>query len=278
MKFALCNETFDLWFSEQQFSFEKVFEYVHKLGYDGIEIAPYTIAPNVLEISAKKRLNIRQLSDSFGLEITGLHWLLAKTDGYYLTSPDPIVRQKTADYFLNLIRLCADLGGKVMVLGSPKQRNLLQGVSLEDAYNYATDVLQQLIPMLQKTGVKIAIEPLSPKETDFLTTASETVQLIEQIGAPEQIALHLDCKAMSSETLSIPELIRRNRKELIYFHANDPNLQGPGFGDLKFEPIAEALREIDYDGWISVEVFDYTPGIERLAKDSLTYLHRIFGQ
>ncbi len=275
MKLAICNETFESWTTEKGFPFERVFDFVKEIGYTGVEIAPFTLAEDVRQINAAKRDEVRRQAERTGLEITGLHWLLAKTNGYYLTSPDAAVRRTTADYFNELVRLCADLGGKFMVLGSPKQRNLLPGVSRDQAFSYAAEVLSGVLPMLEKCNVRIAVEPLSTKETDFLTTAAETVELIERIGAPEHVALHLDCKAMSSESLSIPELIRRNREHLIYFHLNDPNLRGPGFGDLKFEPIVESLHEIGYDGWASVEVFDYAPGPERLARESFEYMNDI---
>jgi len=271
MKFAICNELFEGWNTEQGFDFPRVFEFVKKSGYEGIEIAPFTIEKDAFHISAAQRTVIRRTAEQNGLEITGLHWLLAKTEGYYLTSPDPVMRQKTADYFLELIRLCADLGGHFMVLGSPLQRNILPEVSQDQALDYAADVLQKAVPMLEKCGVQIALEPLSSKETNFLTTAAETVRLIEKIGAPRRIALHLDCKAMCSEKISIPELIRANKEHMIYFHLNDPNLQGPGFGALDFVPIMKALLEIGYNGWASVEPFDYSPGIDVLTEKSLAY-------
>jgi len=274
MKFALCNEMFEAWNTEQGFDFPRVFEYVKKTGYEGIEIAPFTIAKDAFHIPATRRVEIRRLAEKNDLEITGLHWLLAKTEGYYLTSPDPVMRQRTADYFLELIRLCADLGGHFMVLGSPLQRNILPDVTHNQAFDYAADVLQKAVPMLERCGVQIALEPLSPKETNFLTTAAETVRLIEKIGAPQQIALHLDCKAMCSEEISIPDLIRANREHMIYFHLNDPNLQGPGFGDLDLVPIMKALLEVNYQGWASVEPFDYSPGIEVLAEKSLANTKR----
>ena len=271
MKFALCNEMFEAWNTERGFDFPRVFEYVKKCGYQGIEIAPFTIAKDAFQVSAVRREEIRRLAEECGLEITGLHWLLAKTEGYSLTSPDPAIRQKTADYFLELILLCADLGGHFMVLGSPLQRNLLPEITQDQAFDYAADVLQRVVPILETCDVQIAVEPLSPKETNFLTTAAECVRLIEKIGAPDRVALHLDCKAMCSEEQSIPELIRANKEHMIYFHLNDPNLQGPGFGELDFVPIMKALLEVGYQGWASVEPFDYTPGIETLAERSLAY-------
>jgi sugar phosphate isomerase/epimerase len=79
---------------------------------------------------------------------------------------------------------------------------------------------------------------------------------------------------MSSESAPIPQLIRRHIRHLEHFHANDPNKQGPGFGELDFVPILAALCEVDYRGWVSVEVFDYSPGVERLARDSIANLRR----
>ena len=272
MKFALCNEMFETWNTDQGFDFPRVFEYIKKCGYAGVEIAPFTIEKDAFLIPATRRVEIRHLAEKNDLTITGLHWLLARTEGYYLTSPDPVVRQKTADYFLELIRLCADLGGHFMVLGSPMQRNILPGVTQDQAFDYAAEVLQKVVPMLEQCDVQIALEPLTPKETNFLTTAAEGVRLIEKIGVSSRVALHLDCKAMNSETIPIPELIRGNRDHMIYFHMNDPNLQGPGFGNLDFIPIMDALLEVGYEGWTSVEPFDYTPGVEVLAEKSFTYM------
>ena len=272
MKFAICNELFEAWNTDEGFDFCRVFGYVKQCGYAGIEVAPFTLEKDAFHIPAARRVEIRRLAEQNDLEITGLHWLLAKTEGYYLTSPDPVLRQKTTDYFLELIRLCADLGGRFMVLGSPLQRNILPDVTSDQAFGYAAEVLLKVVPMLEKCDVQIALEPLTPKETNFLTTAAECVRLIEMIGAPGRIALHLDCKAMCSEKCSIPELIRAHREHLIYFHLNDPNLQGPGFGDLDFVPIVEALYEIGYEGWASVEPFDYSPGIEVLTEKSIAYM------
>ena len=271
MKFALCNEMFETWNTEKGFDFPRVFEYIKKCGYAGVEVAPFTIEKDAFHISAARRVEIRRIAEQNELEITGLHWLLAKTEGYYLTSPDPVVRQKTADYFLEMIRLCADLGGHFMVLGSPMQRSLLPGVTQEQAFDYAAEVLQKVVPMLEECNVQIALEPLTPKETNFMTTAAEGVRLIKKIGVPSRIALHLDCKAMCSEAIAIPELIRANKEHMIYFHMNDPNLQGPGFGKLDYVPIMDALLDVGFTGWVSVEPFDYSPGVEVLAEKSLSY-------
>ena len=266
MKFAICNETFQDW------PFEKAFNFAAECGYTGVEIAPFTMNVDARKITAAERTAVCRQADAEGLEIIGLHWLLAKTTGgYHLTSPDPAVRRKTAEYVQELARLCRDLGGSQIVFGSPQQRNILPGVSPAEAFGYAVEVVRECLPTLEATGVTLCMEPLAPAEGNFLNTAAEAVRLIEQVGH-SHCRLILDCKAMSSESVSIPELIAQHSQLLEHFHANDPNKQGPGFGELDFVPIFEALGKADYRGWVSVEVFDYTPGCEKIARESLDYM------
>jgi sugar phosphate isomerase/epimerase len=261
-RYAICNETFQHW------PFDRAFAFARECGYTGIEIAPFTLATYATDVSAQRRADVRRQAETAGLTVIGLHWLLARTEGFYLTSPAAAVRQKTAGYLAELARLCRDLGGSIMVLGSPKQRNLLPGVTKPQAMEYAADVITAALPKLTECGVTMAIEPLGPTEGDFLLTADEGRELIELVDSPN-VRLHLDCKALASESKSIPEIIRSNRDILAHFHANDPNLQGPGMGSLDVLPIFRALKEIDYRGWVSVEVFDYSPGIDRLVKESM---------
>lgn len=271
MRYAICNETFQDW------PFDRAFAFARQCGYTGLEIAPFTLAQYATDVSAAKRAEVRRQAASAGLEIIGLHWLLAKTEGFYLTTPDESVRRRTADYVKDLARLCRDLGGSLMVLGSPQQRNLLPGVTKPQAMGYAAEVLTSALPVLEECDVTIAVEPLGPSEGDFLLTAAEGRELIGMVGSPH-VQLHLDCKAMSSEPEPIPDILRANRDLMVHFHANDPNRQGPGFGELDFVPIMKALDEIGYDRWVSVEVFDYSPGIERLARESIENLRRAVEQ
>jgi sugar phosphate isomerase/epimerase len=272
MKFAICNETFFDW------PFDKAFHFAAECGYTGVEIAPFTLELDARQISAARRAEVCRQADAEGLEVVGLHWLLAKTTGgYHLTSPDAAVRRRTAEYVQDLARLCRDLGGATIVFGSPQQRNVLPGVTPEQAFGYAVEVVQESLKVLEDTGVTLCIEPLAPSEGNFLNTAADAARLIEQVGHPN-CRLILDCKAMSSEAVPIAELVHRHSSILEHFHANDPNKQGPGFGDLDFVPIFEALGQIDYRGWVSVEVFDYSPGVERLASESIENMQGALAQ
>ncbi len=267
MKFAICNETFQDW------PIEKGLEFARDSGYTGIEFAPFTIDKDVRNISSSQRRDIAKHVERADLETVGLHWLLAFTEGFHLTSPDSGVRQATGQYLAELARLCRDLGGQTLVLGSPQQRNLLDGMTHDRAMEFAADVLQQVVETLHDCEVVLAIEPLGPEEGDFLLTAEQGCRLIEMVGDPS-VQLHLDVKAMASEETPIPDIIREHAGQLRHFHANDANRKGPGMGDVDFIPILSALKEVRYDGWVSVEVFDYSPGPEVLARASIGYLQK----
>lgn len=269
MKFALCQELFGDW------DWERQCRLMSEIGYTGIEVAPFTLAPRITDVSAEQRATLRKTAEDFGLQIIGLHWLLAKTEGLHLTAADAAVRQSTADYLIALGEACADLGGNLMVFGSPQQRNRPPGVSPEEACAAAADVFRRALPPLADRNVRICMEPLTPKETDFINTCAEAVQLIEMVDQPN-FCLHQDVKAMlGAESEPLPVLIRRYADRLGHFHVNDTNLLGPGMGETDFRPIFRALRDIDYAGWVSVEVFDYSPGPERIARESFEYMQRL---
>lgn len=265
MRFAICNEQFEGW------DFDRVCRYVKSVGYEGLELAPFTLAPTITELPTDRRAELRQQAADAGVEIVGLHWLLAGTEGLHVTSPDQEVRTRTAAYLVALAEATRDLGGTLMVFGSPKQRSLLDDVSWEQAFDHAAEVFRAAMPGVAAQGVRICMEPLDPGDTNFINTCAEGMRLVEAVAHPGFV-LHLDVKAMSSESTPVPALIERYASRTGHFHANDPNRRGPGFGSVDFVPIFAALRRAGYDGWVSVEVFDYSPDPETIATRSLSYM------
>jgi sugar phosphate isomerase/epimerase len=265
MRYAICNETFEGW------DHARVCRFVAELGYTSLEIAPFTLAPRITDVTRDQRHVLRRQAEENGLTILGLHWLLARTEGLHLTSSDAAVRRSTADYLVELARCCRDLGGDILVFGSPAQRRVPAGHTREEAADFAVETFRQALPAIADCGVKLCLEPLTPQETDFITSCAEGAELLDRVNHPNFI-LHLDVKAMSSETTPVPELIHRHASRTGHFHANDPNKRGPGFGQVDFVPIFQALRDSGYRGWVSVEVFDYTPDPETIARESIRYM------
>ena len=269
MKFAICNEIFQGW------KLEDTFAYAAKTGYDAVEIAPFTIAKSVTDVSANERQGIRDTAGAAGIAISGIHWVLAQTEGLHLTHPDAAIREKTSRYLCDLVDFCSDLGGRIMVFGSPKQRNILDGVTPRDAWSWAASAFRAPVMRAEGRAVTICLEPLSSAETNFINTAAEAIQFVQQFDSPH-FKILLDVKAICAEPKPIPQIIRDSWPHFAYFHANDKNLKGPGFGNVDFKPIAAALKEVGYDGCVSVEVFNFDEGPEAIATGSLDYLRRVF--
>ncbi|HPY30872.1 MAG TPA: sugar phosphate isomerase/epimerase family protein [Verrucomicrobiota bacterium] len=271
MKFAVCNEIFQGW------NIEDIFIRAAQLGYAGVEIAPFTLVNAVGDLSAAQRQHLRDAAARAGVAIVGLHWLLVKPEGLYLNHPEPALRARTANYFVELVDCCADLGGTILVVGSPKQRNVLPGVTRAQAWAWAAATFRDAVKRAEDRDVTLCLEPLAPEETNFINTAAEAVEFTQAFNSP-RFKIILDVKAMHAEAQPIPQIIRAAWPHFAHFHANDRNRKGPGFGDVDFSPIAAALRAVGYKGFVSVEVFEFEEGAETIAAQSLACLRRAFGE
>jgi D-psicose/D-tagatose/L-ribulose 3-epimerase len=268
MRIALCNEVLG------GMPLQRQCEYAAALGYDGLEIAPFTLSNSPEKISTADAAKIRSTVEASGLVVTGLHWLLVKPDGLSLTDPDAAVRARTLAVMMHLIGLCAELGGAVLVHGSPKQRRIAPGETHGVALARLQDALAQVALAAARVGVIYCIEPLSRQETALINTIAEAVELVRAIDHPN-LRTMIDCSAAGlTETDSIPALIARWLPTGLIAHVqvNDPNRRGPGQGELKFAPILAALKRHNYAGTIAVEPFDYWPDGPGVAAFSAGYL------
>lgn len=270
-EFAICNETFGDW------PWERVCRFVAETGYDGIELAPFQFAASVEELSKEDRRQIGQTAEDAGLDVVGLHWLLVSPPGMHINGPDPEVRRRTADYLRSLVHFCGDVGGRVMIFGSPKQRWVREDTPRETAWEWTAEAFRSVMPDATNRGVTLCMEPLPPPEANFIQTTTEAAAMVRAVDHPN-FRLMLDVKSMCSEGRPLPEIIHEFCPLVEHVHANDANRRGPGFGDTDFRPIAAALRECGYQGYVSVEVFDYSPDPETIARGSLRALREAFGE
>lgn len=269
MKFSICNDTY------ADRDCLAAAEHAASAGYHGMELAPSTIWKNPIETSLKEAVQLADQITKTGLEIVGFHWLLTGTQGLHLTHPDTEYQKRLIDYVTHLAEMCSAMGGKVMVWGSPAMRNLEETWDRDEAEKRAIDALHNISQKIAPLNVSLALEPLAKWETNYWTTADDTYKTIQAVDHPN-CQLHLDCKAMADEGEAPADIIRRHRDHFIHFHANDPNLLGPGMGDMDLVPVAEALKSIDYDAWVSVETFKPGPGYETIATESIQYLQQHF--
>ena len=271
MKISLCNEVLSGRSLEQQC------ELAASLGYDGLEIAPFTLAEAPERIDRAEAMRIRKVVESFGLVVTGLHWLLVKPAGLSLTDPDPVVRSRTLDVVSRLVSLCAELGGSVLVHGSPKQRQVAAGETHAVARSRLRAFLADAARLAEAHGVVYCIEPLSARETEMINTVAQAAELVSEIGSTA-LRTMIDCSAAGqSEAVSVPELIDTWLPTGLIGHVqvNDPNRRGPGQGNMRFGPIFAALKRHGYDGTVAVEPFDYVPDGPGTAAFAAGYIRGI---
>jgi len=268
MRIALCNEVL------ADLPLERQCEVAARLGYDGLEIAPFTLSNSPENISTADAAKIRATVEASGLVVTGLHWLLVKPEGLSLTDPDAAVRARTLAVMTHLVGLCAELGGAVMVHGSPKQRQIAPGETHAIALARLQDALAQIALAAARVGVIYCIEPLSKRETALINTVAEATELVRAIDHPN-LRTMIDCSAAGlTEEDPLPALIDRWLPTGLIAHlqVNDPNRRGPGQGEMKFAPILAALKRHNYAGTIAVEPFDYSPDGAGVAAYSAGYL------
>jgi len=271
MRIALCNEVI------APMPFPQQCEYAAKLGYDGLEIAPYTLSEEPHRMGAARIAAARAAAEDAGIAVTGLHWLLIKPAGLSISSKDDGIRRKTIDVMLALIDQCAELGGRYLVHGSPHQRRIDPGETRAAAMARARDSFAAVAERAQKAGVVYCIEPLSSEQTPLINTLEEAAQLVAEIGSPAVRSM-LDCSSagrMEKEPLGA--LVERwlPKGTIAHVQVNDRNRRGPGQGEQRFAPLFSALKRCGYGGDVAVEPFDYVPDGPGAAARAIGYIKGI---
>jgi D-psicose/D-tagatose/L-ribulose 3-epimerase len=270
MRISLCNEVLS------PLPFAAQCAMAAELGYDGLEIAPFTLSDDPLSLTAAERKVIRRAVEEAGLAVTGLHWLLVTPKGMSITDTDPAMRRRTRDMMQGLCDLCADLGGTYLVHGSPAQRQLPER-DIHAAKGYALEAFRYAARAAEKAGVIYCIEPLSRRETNFINTVAEAIGVVEGIGS-NSFRTMIDCSAAGlAEEQSVPELIAQWMPSGLIAHVqvNDPNRKGPGQGEMDFVPIIAALQKHGYAGDLGVEPFIYEPDGPGVAAHSIRFLRNL---
>ena len=271
MKIALCNEVL------AHLPLEGQCELAAALGYDGLEIAPFTLGDAPHRLASTEIARIRRTVESFGLVVTGLHWLLVAPPGLSVTDPDARIRARTRDVVAAIVALCAELGGGVLVHGSPKQRQIAAGEDHATALARLRDFLADAALLAERHGVVYCIEPLGRAETALVNTVAEAAALVREIDRPSLRTMIDTSAAGASETQSVVELIDQWLPTGVIGHVqvNDPNRRAPGQGAMRFAPIFAALERHGWDRTVAVEPFDYVPDGAGAAAFAAGYLRGI---
>ena len=271
MRIALCNEVI------APMPFPQQCVYAAKLGYDGLEVAPYTLSDEPQKLGSAQLAVARAAAADAGIAITGLHWLLLKPSGLSISSRDEPTRKKTIDVMLALVDQCAELGGRYLVHGSPQQRRVDSGDTRSTALARAQECFAAVAERAQKAGVIYCIEPLGDDQTPLINTLEEAAAMVKAIGS-RNVRTMLDCSSAGRmETAPLPALVDAwlPNGMIAHVQVNDRNRRGPGQGEQRFAPLLRALVRHGYAGDIAVEPFDYVPDGPAAAARAIGYIKGI---
>lgn len=268
MKRAVCNELFG------EISFEESCDLLASHGFHGVELAPFTLFDEDERIGQQAQERIKRALRNSGLEYAGIHWLLAKPDGLHITTPDSAKRKRAREHIVHLLDVSVELGGGKLILGSPKQRSA-EGIAPERALGYLAEELDIIGNHAQRCSSQFLLESLPSAHTDVLNTLEEVQELLTELDNPG-ISSMFDFHNCVDEKLEWAELIRRYASIIEHVHLNtwegeypEPEKSG------EYAEAFRALSEIEYEGWISLEVFTVYPQPQILLHQTAAFIDRV---
>ncbi len=263
---AMCNEAFE------HTPFPESCRTLRTAGYTGIEIAPFTLSEDPRDFTPGQRRECRQTIRDEGLDFIGLHWIMMSPKGLHATTPDAALRARSWDHVAHLIDLCADLGDDcVLVFGSPKQRSTTGGISVADATRHYVDGFANLAPHAVDRGVSLLVEALPCGQSDVVTSLDEAAAIVKEIDSPG-VRTMFDVHNAVDETEDHSALIEKHFSLIRHVHVNEMDGRAPGTGDYDFRRLLETLARLNYQHWVSLEVFDFNPSATAVAEASLRFL------
>jgi len=221
---------------------------IRQHGFDGVEVALFR--PSQLEASA-----IRKAVEANKLECT-VCGVFPKE--FSLVDSDPAVRQRTRSHLSDCIKATAEAGAHVIAGPLYAPVGYLPGRRrTADEWQWVVETYQELGPVLARHDVSVGIEPLNRFETYFLNTTADGVALCEQIGDP-RVGLLWDTFHANIEEKSLGNAVRMAGPHLKHVHACENDRGIPGTGHVDWAGVFRALREVQYDGWLTIESFGFT--------------------
>jgi len=279
MKYSICSDTFPGW------TMEEIFNFAAKTGYEAVELASYSFCNSITEVSASERQQMRAWADAAPVEIAGIHALFTPIpnmqplyscpDWLQLNSADSGIRERTKDYLKELIRFVGEMGGKNVVLGSAKSRSIPEEIPYDEGWKIARDTLRDAAEYCTHYDVVLSLEPIHSSLTNFINTPDEAMKMVRDVDHPN-LRWMLDCFAAYNQGVDVPKAIRDHGKYLVHVHMNDENKSWPGTGKVDFPPIARALKDVGYSGYLSLEVMDLNPDPETIAREALVAMKAFF--
>jgi sugar phosphate isomerase/epimerase len=219
---------------------------VAEAGFDALEISPWIqmSLTRAAVVSLERSLRRNDLAFSGFTAIYPPEMQLA--------SPSALARRRNVLYTKRLVELTDDLGGRSIVLGSGRSRNIPKGVPFGKGYRWLIELLRVSGLLADQRGVKIAIEPLNRFESTIIHNVGEALSLAKLVNQ-RSVGVVYDTFHTNLEEDSFTKPILLAGERLAAVHVSDCNRKIPGKGHIDFRPIFDALKKVGYDGYVTLE-------------------------
>lgn len=219
-------------------------------GFDGIEVP-------IFRPSEFAAAEIRTGVEAHDLECTVCSVLVK---GFSLISDDADVRRATLTHMQDVIKAAADAGTKILAGPLYCPVGYLPGRRrTADEWNWAVEAYQRLGDTLVAHDLTLAIEPLNRFETYFLNTAADAARLADDVNHPS-VGILFDTFHANIEEKNIADGYRTVGRHVKHVHTCENDRGIPGSGHVEWHDVFRALREINYDGWLTIESFGFALG------------------
>lgn len=220
------------------------------LGLEGLEIAPSRRWSSTWhDLRGADVADYRRKIEDAGLEIVGLHSLLYDQPELSLFGTSG-QRDGLFQFFMHLSGICRDLGGRTLIWGGGRRRG---AIAADLARAIAIDFFGELCESIGDHGTCFCLEPLGPADTDFIHTVSDSLDIVRAVDRPA-LRVQIDAKALYDNDEFDIATFRAGAQALVHYHANEPGLEILGSsGKIDHHAAGKFLREIGYDGYVSIE-------------------------
>jgi D-psicose/D-tagatose/L-ribulose 3-epimerase len=253
----------------------QVAEMLQGMGVKHLEIAPTKIWPEPLEVSDEDIANVQSFWSQYGIDIVAFQSMMFKRPDLQIFGSNS---QEGLDYLNKFIDLAGRMGASAMVFGSPKNR-LKGDIETSKALDLAERFFHKLGNTAATNHVFFCIEPNpTAYNCDFITTAQQGIDLVQKIDNPG-FGLHLDMGGMTLAGDDSAASIKKAAKVLRHFHVSAPFLgQVEDKADIDYRAASQALKQIGYDKYISIEMRPGEIGenAERVRK-AVKFTQEVFG-
>ena len=239
-----------IWTADYSPADEGILPAIREYGFDGVELP-------LFEPAKFPAAEIRRGLEKAGLECTVSAVLLP---GQSLLSDDAGVRKATRSHLEACIKSVAEVGANLLVGPLYSPVGYLPGRRrTEDEWKWAVEAYQSLGPVLASNQVSLALEPLNRFETYFLNTQADGVALVEEVNHPH-VGLLVDTFHANIEEKDVAGAFRTAGRWIKHVHTCENDRGTPGTGHVDWPGVFGALREIGYDGWLTIESFGFAVG------------------